>query len=65
MYLCKPYILVSFVWAVLRIYVALTTFQSYRNLEAGETQSLKFKMQDQEWNPGSLAPQSTSLPMLK
>ena len=48
-------------WAVLRIYVALIIFQSYPILEAGETQSLKFKWQDQEWNPGTLASQATSL----
>ena len=33
-------------WFVLRIYVALTIFQSYRDLEAGDTQSLKSKWQD-------------------
>ena len=32
----------------------LTIFQSYRDLEAGDTLSLKFKRRDQESNPGSL-----------
>ena len=32
----------------LGFYVALTIFQSYCTLEAGETQSLKLKWRDQE-----------------
>ena len=52
------------VWlVVLGIYVGLAVFhfQSYRDLEAGENQSLKFKWRDRESNPGSLAPQAKSL----
>ena len=32
---------------VLRIYVALAVFQPYRDLEAGDNQSLKFKSVEQ------------------
>ena len=46
---------------VLRIYVALVLFQQYRNLEAGDNQSLKFKWRGGELNPGPLAPQAKSL----
>ena len=45
---------------VLRIYVALAVSQPYRDLEAGDNQSLKFKWRDQELNPGPLAPQAKS-----
>ena len=45
---------------VLGIYVALAVFQSYRDLEAGDNQSLKFKWRDRESNPGPLAPQAKS-----
>ena len=46
---------------VLRIYVALAVFQSYRDLEAGDNQTLKFKWRGGESNPGPLAPQAKSL----
>ena len=46
---------------VLRIYVASAVFQPYRDLEAGDNQSLKFKWRDQESNPGPLAPKAKSL----
>ena len=46
---------------VLRIYVALAVFQPYRDLEAGDNQSLKFKWRGGELNPGPLAPQTKSL----
>ena len=46
---------------VLRIYVALVVFQPYRDLEAGDNQSLKFKWRGGESNPGPLAPQAKSL----
>ena len=46
---------------VLRIYVALAVFQPYRDLEAGDSQSLKFKWRGRESNPGPLAPQAKSL----
>ena len=46
---------------VLRIDVALAVFQSYRDLEAGDNQSLKFKWRGGETNPGPLAPQAKSL----
>ena len=46
---------------VLRIYVALAVFQSYRDLEAGDNQSLKFKWRGRESNPGPLAPQAKRL----
>ena len=46
---------------VLRIYVALAVFQPYRDLEAGDNQSLKFKWRGEESNPGPLAPQAKSL----
>ena len=50
------------VWlVVLGIYVALAVFQPYRDLEAGDNQSLKFKWRDRESNPGPLAPQAKSL----
>ena len=56
----------SIIWlvgwlVVLRIYVALAVFQPYRDLEAGDNQSLKFKWRDRESNPGPLAPQAKSL----
>ena len=46
---------------LLRIYVALAVFQPYRDLEAGDNQSLKFKWRGGESNPGPLAPQAKSL----
>ena len=46
---------------VLRIYVASAAFQLYRDLEAGDNQSLKFKWRDRESNRGPLAPQAKSL----
>ena len=46
---------------VLRIYVAFAVFQPYRDLEAGDNQSLKFKWRGRESNPGPLAPQAKSL----
>ena len=36
-------------------------FQPYRNLEAGDNQSLKSLWQDRKSNPGPLAPQIKSL----
>ena len=53
-------------WLVaLRIYVASAVFQPYRDLEAGDNQSLKFKWRGGESNPGPLAPQATAAPDLK
>ena len=49
------------VLVVLRIYVALAVFHPYRDLEAGDNQSLKFKWRGGESNPGPLAPQTKSL----
>ena len=49
------------VLVLLRIYVALAVFQPYRDLEAGDNQSLKFKWRGGESNPGPLAPQAKSL----
>ena len=46
---------------LLRIYVALAVFQPYRDLEARDNQSLKFKWRGGESNPGPLAPQAKSL----
>ena len=46
---------------VFGIYVALAVFQPYRDLEAGDNQSLKFKWRGGESNPGPLAPQAKSL----
>ena len=46
---------------VLRIYVALAVFQPYRDLEAGDNESLKFKWRGGESNPGPLAPEAKSL----
>ena len=46
---------------VLRINVTLAVFQPYRDLEAGDNQSLKFKLRNLESNPGPLAPQAKSL----
>ena len=48
-------------WLYLGIYVALSVFQSYRDLEAGDNQSLKFEWRDRESNPGPLAPQAKRL----
>ena len=48
-------------WVELRIFVALTIFQSYCNLEAGDTQSLKFKWQDRDLNPRPLALQAADI----
>ena len=42
-------------------YVALAVFQPYRQLEAGDNQSLNFKWRGGESDPGSLAPQAKSL----
>ena len=44
-----------------KMYVALAVFQPYRDLEAGDNQSLIFKWRDLESNPGPLAPQAKSL----
>ena len=46
---------------VLRIYVALAVFQPYRDFEAGDNQSLKFKWRGGESNPGPLDLQAKSL----
>ena len=46
---------------VRRIYVDLAAFRPYRDLEARDNQSLKFKWRDRESNPGSFAPQAKSL----
>ena len=46
---------------VLRIYVALAVFQPYRDLEAGDNQSLKFKWRGGESNHGPFASQAKSL----
>ena len=52
----------TFGWlAVLRIYVALAIFHSYRDLEAGDNQSLKSQWRDRELSPEPLAPQAKSL----
>ena len=52
----------SWSWLViLRIYVASTAFQPYRDLTAGDNQSLKFKWRGGELNTGPLAPQAKSL----
>ena len=49
-------------WLVVsRIYVALAVFQPYRDLEAGDNQSLKFKWRGGGSNPKPLAPQAKSL----
>ena len=40
---------------VLRIHVTLAVFQPYRDLEAGDRQSLKFKWRGGESKPGPLA----------
>ena len=52
---------IFFCLVLLRIYVALAVFQPYRDLEAGDNQSLKFKGRGGELNPGPLAPQAKSL----
>ena len=47
---------------VLRIYVALAVFQPYRDLEAGDNQSLKIQVARPEIQPrSSFAPQAKSL----
>ena len=46
---------------VLRIYVATAVFQPYRDLEAGDNQSLKIQVGGRESNPSPLAPQAKSL----
>ena len=40
--ICIPYLIVWF--GLLRIYVALAVFQPYRDLEAGDNQSLKIQV---------------------
>ena len=57
----KRFLLFGLVLVLLRIYVALAVFQPYRDLEAGDNQSLKFKWRGGESNPGPLAPQAKSL----
>ena len=53
---------VRFGWlVVLSIYITSEVFQPYRDLEAGDYQSLKFKWQGRESNPGPLAQQAKSL----
>ena len=48
-------------WLVeLRMYIALAVFQPYRDLEARDIHSLKFKWRDRESNSGPLAPQVKS-----
>ena len=42
-------------------YVTLIIFQSYHNLEAGDTQSVKLYWQDWGSNPGPFAPQAKNL----
>ena len=39
----------------------LVVFQPYRDLEAGDNKSLKFKWRGVESNPGPLAPQAKNL----
>ena len=46
---------------VLRIYVALAVFHPYRDLEAGDNKSLKFKWRGGASNPGHLASQAKSI----
>ena len=46
---------------VLRIYVASAVFQPYRDLEAGDNQSLKIQVARPGIEPGRLAPQAKSL----
>ena len=46
---------------VLRIQVTLVIFQPYRDLEAGDNQSLKTKWRGQVFTPGHLAPQAKKL----
>ena len=50
---------------VLKIYVALAVFQPYRDLEAGDNQSLKYKWRGRESNPGPLASQAKYLTIHK
>ena len=66
---CLSYLLQSGCWnigfgrlVVLRIYVALAVFQPYRDLEAGDNQSLKFKRRGRESNPGPQAKSLTTRP---
>ena len=54
----KTTTLVGLFW---RFYVASTIFQSYRDLEAGDTQSLKSEWRDPDSNSGPLALQAKSL----
>ena len=50
------------VWlVVLRIYVASAVFKPYRDLEAGDNQSLKVQVARPRTNPSPLAPQAKSL----
>ena len=55
------YLLIDWLYSLLGIYVALAVFQPYRDLEAGDNQSLKFKWRGRQSNPGPLAPQVKSL----
>ena len=46
---------------VLNLRIKSFTSQPYRDLEAGDNQSLKSYRRDRESNPGSLAPQAKNL----
>ena len=48
-------------FVVLRIYVALAIFQPYRDLKAGDNQSLQSQWRDRKSNLGPLALQAKSL----
>ena len=49
-------------WLVVSsIYFALAVFQTYRDLEAADNRSLKFKWRSRESNPGPLALQAKNL----
>ena len=59
---CRMNFSTNTLWLVVSgIYVASAVFQPYRNLKAGDNQSLEFKWRGRESNPRPLAPQAKSL----
>ena len=61
------YVIAEIVWGLGwfgLLYVTLTIFQSYRDLETGYTLSLKSNWRDPGSNPGPLTPQAKSLTTL-
>ena len=58
---CAKNLILGWLVGCIKVYIALAVFQPYRDLEAGDNQSLKFKWRGGESNPGPVAPQTKSL----